>query len=186
MLIYAVIGIVGFLLLLGMLLTGEVFGGDHEVSAHDLTVDHGDIDAGGPSLFSVRIMSSFLTAFGVGGVVARYYGLPHPAASGIGVAAGIVMAGAVYQFAKILYSQQASSELRMTTLVGKVAEVSVGIPAGGVGQIALTVGGERSEHIARAASGAAVARGTEVVITALRGDSVVVSPVSASVPGGTP
>jgi membrane protein implicated in regulation of membrane protease activity len=186
MLIYAVIGAVGFILLLGMLLVGEVFGGDHEVGAHDLAVEHGDADMGGPSLFSVRIMASFLTAFGVGGVVARYYDLPHPAASGIGVAAGIVMSGIVYQFAKILYSQQASSELKMPSLVGKTAEVSVGIPAGGVGQVALTVGGERSEHIARAAGGAAVPRGTEVVITALRGDSVIVSPISAAVPGGTP
>ena len=186
MLIYAVIGVVGFILLLGMLLVGEVFGGDHDVAGHDLTVGHGDIDAGGPSLFSVRIMSSFLTAFGVGGVVARYYDLPHPAASAIGIVAGIVMAGAVYQFAKILYSQQASSELRMTTLVGKTAEVSVGIPAGGVGQVALTIGGERSEHIARGAGGAALPRGTEVVITALGGDSVIVSPVSAAVPGGAP
>lgn len=185
MLIYAVIGLVGFILLLGMLLVGEVFGADHEVTAHDITVEHGDVDAGGPSVFSVRIMSSFLTAFGVGGVVARYYGLSHPASSGAGIVAGIVMAGLVYQFARILYSQQASSELKITTLVGKTAEVSVGIPAGGVGQIALTAGGERSEHIARAAGGAALPRGTEVVITALRGDSVIVSPVSASLPGGT-
>lgn len=186
MLIYAVIGALGFILLLGMLLVGEVFGGDHEVAAHDVTLGHGDADIGGPSLFSVRIMASFLTAFGVGGVVARYYDLPHPAASGIGVVAGIVMAGIVYQFAKILYSQQASSELKMPSLVGKTAEVSIGIPAGGVGQVALTVGGERTEHIARGAGGAAVPRGTEVVITALRGDSVIVSPVSAPVPGGSP
>jgi membrane protein implicated in regulation of membrane protease activity len=184
MLIYAAIGAIGFILLLGMLLVGEVFGGDHEVSAHDLTLDHADADVGGPSLFSVRIMASFLTAFGVGGVVARYYDLPHPAASGIGVVAGIVMAGAVYQFAKLLYSQQASSELKMTTLVGLTAEVSVGIPAGGVGQVSVHVGGERSEHIARAASGAAVPRGTDVVITGLRGDSVIVAPATSAVPGG--
>lgn len=186
MLIYAMIGAAGFILLLGMLLVGEVFGGDHEVGAHDVAVEHADADVGGPSLFSVRIMASFLTAFGVGGIVARYYDLSHPAASGVGVAAGIVMAAIVYQFAKVLYGQQASSELKMTSLVGKTAEVSVGIPAAGVGQVTLTVGGERTEHIARSAGGAAVPRGTEVVITALRGDSVIVSPVSAPVPGGTP
>ena len=149
-------------------------------------MEHADADVGGPSLFSLRIMASFLTAFGVGGIVARYYNLSHPAASGVGVAAGIVMAAIVYQFAKVLYGQQASSELKMPSLVGKTAEVSVGIPAAGVGQVTLTVGGERTEHIARGAGGAAVPRGTEVVITALRGDSVIVSPVSAPVPGGTP
>lgn len=186
MLIYAMIGAAGFILLLGMLLVGDVFGGDHEVGAHDVAVDHGGADAGGPSLFSVRIMASFLTAFGVGGVVARYNDFPHPAASGVGVVAGIVMAGIVYQFAKVLYGQQASSELKMTSLLGKTAEVSVGIPAAGVGQITLTIGGERSDHLARGAGGAAVPRGTEVVITALRGDSVIVSPVSTAMPGGAP
>jgi membrane protein implicated in regulation of membrane protease activity len=175
---------VGFILLLGMLLVGEVFGGDHDVTAHDVALDHGGADIGGPSLFSTRIMASFLTAFGVGGVVARYYGLPHPAASGIGVAAGAVMAGLVYQFARLLYSQQASSELKMTSLLGRSAEVSVGIPAGGVGQVSLNIHGERTEHIARGAGGIAVPRGTEVVITALGGDSVIVAPVAAPVPGG--
>ena len=176
MLIYAAIAAIGLLFLLGMLLVGELFGGDQDHLGH-----HVDGDVGGPSIFSVKIMAAFVTAFGVGGVVARYYELSHPAASGIGVAAGIVMAGAVYQFAKVLYSQQASSELQMTQLVGRQAEVSIAIPANGVGQIAVSVAGERTEHLARSTDGRAVARGSEVTITALRGDSVVVTKGS----GGT-
>src|SRR5512144_1943021 len=159
MLIYAAIAIFGFLLLLVMLVAGEVVGGDHDIGAHDSAVEHGDFEhAGGPSVFSLRIMSSFLTAFGVGGVIARYYNLSHPASSGVGVVAGIVMSSVVYQFARILYSQQASTE------------VHIAIPAGGVGQVMLTMGGERTDQIARAADGRALARGTEVVITAIRGD----------------
>ena len=129
MLIYGAIATFGFLFLLVMLFVGEFFGADHEVGAHDLAVEHGDADVGGgPSLFSARIMAAFLTAFGVGGIVGRYYGLSHPAASGVGVAAGVVMSGLVYEFARILYSQQASSEVHMTGLVGKAAEVTVPIP----------------------------------------------------------
>src|SRR5881397_2415044 len=160
MIIYAGIAAVGFLFLLIMLFAGELFGGDHDLTAHDGVLEHGgDGSAGGPSIFSARIMASFLTAFGVGGVVARYYDLSHPAASGVGVASGVVMAGIVYQFAKILYSQQASSEVRMTGLVGRSAEVSVAIPEGGLGQIALAFGGEHTEHIARSADGRALLRG---------------------------
>ena len=59
------------------------------------------------------------------------------------------MAGLVYQFAKILYSQQASSEVQMSRLVGRSAEVTVAIPVDGVGQISLSMAGERSEHVAR-------------------------------------
>ena len=181
MIIYGAIAAFGFLFLLVMLFVGEIFGADHEVSAHDLSVDHGDAyDSGGPSIFSARIMAAFLTAFGVGGVVGRYYDLPHPAASGVGVVSGIVLSGIVYQFAKFLYSQQASSDVRMTDLVGRSAEVSVAIPDGGVGQIALSFRGERSEHIARSADGRPVFRGAEVVITGLRGDSVVVAPVASA------
>jgi membrane protein implicated in regulation of membrane protease activity len=186
MLIYAAIAAFGFLCLLIMLFVGEIFGGDHEVGAHDVSVEHGDADhGGGPSIFSVRIMAAFLTAFGVGGVVARYYNLTHPAASGVGVASGIVLSGLVYQFAKFLYSQQASSDVRMTGLVGRTAEVSVAIPQGGVGQVALTLGGGRSEHIARSADGRALSRGAEVVITGLGGDSVLVMPAGAASGGGS-
>ena len=173
MLIYGAIGIFGFLILVAMLFLGELTGGDHDVVGHD--VGHGDADHGGPSVFSARIMASFLTAFGVGGVVARYYDLSHPAASGVGVLAGVAMSALVYQFAKVLYSQQASSVVRMTALIGRSAQVSVAIREGGVGQVTLTFGGERTEHVARSEDGRALSLGAEVVITGLRGDSVVVA-----------
>ncbi len=181
MLIYAAIAAFGFLVLVTMLVAGDVLGGDHEIGDHDGGLEHGG-EAGGPSIFSVRIMSSFLTAFGVGGVIARYYGLSHPAAAAVGTVAGAVMATLVYQFARVLYSQQASSDLRMARLVGMHAEVTVAIPERGLGQVTLTYGGERSEHIARSADGRALPRGSAVVITALGGDSVTVS--SAAVTRG--
>jgi membrane protein implicated in regulation of membrane protease activity len=183
MLIYIAIGSLGFLLLMGMLVIGDVFGGDHDLAAdHDGALDANG-DHGGPGIFSVRIMAAFLTAFGVGGVVGRYYGLTHPAASGVGVVAGVVMAALVYQFARLLYGQQASSEIKMATLVGKYGEVSVTIPAGGVGQVTVSLAGGRADHLARAATGEAVPRGVEVVITGLRGDGLVVTP-TAPVHGG--
>jgi membrane protein implicated in regulation of membrane protease activity len=173
MLLYVAIGAFGLLFLLSLLFVGELFGGDHD--GHAGEIGHAEVDHG-PSIFSTRIIGAFLTAFGVGGVVARYLGLGHPAASGIGVAAGVVMATIVYQFARLLYSQQASSEVRMTSLVGQTAEVTVHIPPGGVGQITLTVSGERSSHIARSTSERSLAAGTAVRITALAGESVVVEP----------
>ena len=179
MLIYAALAAFGFLFLLLMLFAGEIFGGGHDLGGHG-EIDHG----GGPSVFSARVRGSFLTAFGVGGVVARYYNLSHPAASGVGIVIGVVMASIVYQFARVLYSQQASSEVRMASLVGRSAEVSIAIPERGVGQVTLTFGGERTEHIARAADDQALPRGVEVLITGLRGDSVVVTLAGSRVSGG--
>jgi membrane-bound ClpP family serine protease len=175
--IYAGFAILGIILLLSMLLVGELFGGDHELS-HEMVAGH-DVDhGGGPSIFSTRIIAAFLTAFGVGGIVGRYYNLSHPISSGLGVIFGFVMSSGVYQFAKVLYSQQASSELRMTGLVGTTAEVSVAIPQNGVGQIVVHNRGERTEHIARSAGGTAIARGLSVTITSIGGDSVTVTPTS--------
>jgi membrane protein implicated in regulation of membrane protease activity len=177
MLIYAAIGAFGLVFLLVMLFVGDLFGGDHD---GDFGGDHGDIGHdGGPGFLSARIMSSFLTAFGVGGMVARYYGLSHPAASGCGVAAGLVMSTIVYQFAKILYSQQASSEVHMSSLIGRTAEVTIGIPQGGMGQVTLEYGGERTTQIARSSDGSLIPPGTAVVITALRGDSIIVERAKA-------
>src|SRR4029453_12255809 len=139
------IGVFGLLFLLVMLFVGDLFGGDHEVHVGDVGGDHGGFGhEAGPGIFSARIMASFLTAFGVGGIVARYYDLSHPAAAGCGVITGVVMSGIVYQFAKVLYSQQASSEVRMSRLIGRMAEVTVGIPQGGMGQVTLEYGGERT------------------------------------------
>jgi membrane protein implicated in regulation of membrane protease activity len=186
MIVYGTVAAVGFLFLLVMLFVGEIFGGDHEIGTHDVSVEHADADhGGGPSIFSARIMASFVTAFGAGGVVARYYNLTHPASSGVGVVSGLVLSTIVYQFAKFLYSQQASSGVKMSSLVGQSAEVSVAIPVGGLGQIVITYGGERSEHVARAADGRALTRGAEVVITGLRGDGVVVAPPGPAPRGGS-
>jgi membrane protein implicated in regulation of membrane protease activity len=173
MLIYAAIAAVGFLLLLLMLVAGEFLGDGHDLGVHDGAADHGDV--GGPSVFSVRVMSAFVTAFGIGGLVARYYGLSHPAASGVGAMVGLVMAGAVYQFGKFLFSQQASSEVRTATLIGRSGEVTVAISENGLGQITMTVGGERTDHIARSDDGHAIPRGAEVTVTGMRGDSLVVA-----------
>jgi membrane protein implicated in regulation of membrane protease activity len=176
-LVYTAVGALGLLFLLTMLFVGDLFGGDHDF---DHGFDHDGDVGGGPSFFSARIIAAFMTAFGVGGVVARYYELSHPASSGVGVAAGFVMAGLVYQFARFLYSQQASSEVRMVGLVGRHGEVTIGIPAGGVGEITVTVGGERTTHIARSADGGAIVLGTEVLVNSVLGPSVIVTHVPPS------
>ena len=69
--------------------------------------------------------------------------------------------------------------------VGKTAEVTIGIPQGGMGQVTLEYGGERTTQIARSTDGSAVPPGTEVVITALRGDSVIVERAGTRASGGS-
>jgi hypothetical protein len=51
--------------------------------------------------------------------------------------------------------------------------------------VTLEYGGERTTQIARAKDGTAIPPGTAVVVTELRGDSVIVERASAHAPGGS-
>ncbi len=175
MLIFAAIGAFGLLFLLVMLF----FGGGHDLHVGDMGGGHDvshDVSGGegGPSIFSSRIIASFVAAFGFGGTIGRYLDFGYPASSAFGIVSGIVLASVVFKFAEILWSQQASSEVKMTSLVGMTAEVAIAIPEGHLGQISLSAAGERSMHIARSRDGKAIPQGTSVVIRELRGDYVVV------------
>ena len=177
MLIFAAIGAFGLLFLLVMLF----FGGGHDLHVGEMggghDVSHAADGEGGPSIFSSRIIASFIAAFGFGGTIGRYLEFGFPASSAFGILSGIVLASIVFKFAEILYSQQASSEVKMTSLMGMTAEVAIAIPEGHLGQISISAAGERSMHIARSRDGKAIPQGTSVVICELRGDYVVVERV---------
>ena len=175
MLIYAALGGVGLCLLFVMLIASSF--GDHDVPIHEASLDHGDLDVhGGPSPFGTRVIAAFLTFFGVGGIIGQHFGLGHVASSGIGIVLGLFGATAVHQFAKLLYSQQASSGVAMKDLVTRPAQVTIAIPENGVGEVALMVGLEETVQLARSHDGSAIPSGGEVVIQAVRGSQVIVSP----------
>jgi len=157
----------GFIFLLVALLFGEVF--DHL----DTSFDH-DLGHGGPGFLSTRVLSVFVTAFGGFGAVATVYGLGALGSSGVGFASGLFFAGLIYVFARFLYGQQATTEVRTNDLVGLHARVTVAIPAGGVGQVRCHLGEELVDKIARSDDGGAVAENTAVVIDRVLGETVIV------------
>ncbi|MBK5292514.1 MAG: hypothetical protein JJE04_12665 [Acidobacteriia bacterium] len=160
------IGSLGFLFLLVSLVFGEIFEG------HDL--DH-DLDHG-PSFFSTRILSVFVTAFGGFGAIATQYGLSVLPASGVGFAGGLVFASLIYYFAQFLYGQQATTQLQTGDVVGMTARVIVSIPANGVGQVRCRVGEEMVDRIAKGKGGMTIAENTVVRIEESLGEMVVVRP----------
>lgn len=171
--IFLAIAAVGFVFLLLSLIFGELFehfgdgdfGGDGD----------GDYDHGGPSFFSPRVLSVFVTAFGGFGAVGIYYGLSTPAASGVGFGSGVFFGGIIYMFARFLYGQQASTDVRMTDIVGQQARVVVTIPAGGVGQVRCRVGEEVFDKIARSRNGQGIRENALVRIEENLGDVVIVT-----------
>jgi membrane protein implicated in regulation of membrane protease activity len=166
--VFLAIAAIGFLFLLVSLMFGEIFG-----HFGDLHLDH-DLSHGGPSFFSVRILSVFVVAFGGFGAVATHYGLSPLPASGIGFASGVFFASLIWAFASFLYGQQATTEVRSSDLVGQMARVVVAIPAGGVGQVRCHIGEELIDKIARSQDGQPVPENSVVRVEEVLGEVVVV------------
>ena len=166
MTVFLAIAAVGFVLLLVSMLFGELF--DH------LEHDVGFGDHGGPGIFSTRILSVFITCFGAFGALAVHSGLGNVAATGVGMLGGFVFAGLLLVFARFLYKQQASSDVRSGELIGQLARVVIAIPSQGVGQVRLQLGEELIDKIAREADGQAVAENVFVRIEGVVGETVVV------------
>lgn len=172
--VFLALAAAGFTVLLVSLVFGELF--DHIGFDHDLGHDLGH---GGPGFFSARVMSVFVTTFGGAGALATYYGLAPLPASLAGFVTGLFFATLIYAFARFLYSQQATSEIHGAELVGRHGRVTVGIPAGGVGQVRCQVGEELVDKIARSADGLAVPENAAIAIVEVLGEIVVVTPTAA-------
>ena len=166
--VFLVIAGAGLIFLLVSLFFGEVF--EH----FDTSLDH-DLDHGGPSFFSPRVMSVFVTAFGGVGAIATYYGLAPIPASLAGFASGLALSFIVLTFARFLYKQQASSDVRTADLVGQSARVVVAIPPGGVGQVRCRIGEELVDKIARSRDGSQVGENAAVRVEEVLGETVIVT-----------
>jgi membrane protein implicated in regulation of membrane protease activity len=166
--VFLAIAAVGFVFLMVSLFFGEIF--EH----FDTSLDH-DLDHGGPGFFSPRVMSVFVTTFGGAGAIATFYGWSPVLASLVGFGSGVALSSLVVVFARFLYRQQASSDMRSTDLVGQPGRVVVAIPAGGVGQVRCRVGEELIDKIAQARDGTQIPENAAVRIEEVLGETVIVT-----------
>ena len=166
--VFLAIAAVGFVFLMVSLFFGEIF--EH----FDTSLDH-DLDHGGPGFFSPRVMSVFVTTFGGAGAIATFYGWSPVLASLGGFGSGVALSSLVVVFARFLYRQQASSDMRSADLVGQPGRVVVAIPAGGVGQVRCRVGEELIDKIAQARDGTLIPENAAVKIEEVLGETVIVT-----------
>lgn len=160
------IAAIGFLVLIVSFFMGEIFDfGDHD-AGHDI----GD----GISMMSSRVLSVFVTAFGGFGAIGTHLGYSLGVSTAMGLAGGLVFGGLIYLFATFLYGQQASTDVRISELVGKKGQVIVAIPKDGVGQVRCTLGQTAVEKIARSKDNAVISANTLVVIEEIVGDMIIV------------
>jgi hypothetical protein len=168
--IFLAIAAVGFIFLIVSFLFGELFG-HADVGAHGGDV-HGDLH--GISFLNPRVLSVFVTAFGGFGAIAVHLGYRIEISSAIGLIGGLIFGGIIYLFARFLYGQQASSSFGVGELVGRTAQISVAIPAGGLGQVRCSLGENVVEKIARTVDGGAIPANASVTIESIVGETVLV------------
>jgi membrane protein implicated in regulation of membrane protease activity len=168
------IAAIGFLVLIISFAFGELFDHADLFGGHDADFHGGLGEGGGVSFLSSRVISVFVTAFGGFGAIGIHLGYGIGASTGMGLAGGLVFGGLIYLFATFLYSQQASTDLRVSDLVGQTGEVIVAIPKGGVGQVRCALGQSMIERIARSKDGEEIPLNTVVRIEAIVGETVLV------------
>ena len=164
---FLAIAVFGFVFVIASSILGDLF--EHGDLGHDA-----DGHGAGPSLLSSRILSVFITAFGSFGAIGTHLGYGVGVSTGMGFGGGVLFAGVIYLFASFLYSQQASSHVRISDLLGSTAQVSVAIPKGGVGQVRCTLGDTVVEKVARAGPDEDIPVNALVKISNLAGDVVLV------------
>jgi hypothetical protein len=168
--IFLAIAAIGFLFLIVSFVFGEIFG-HADVGAHGGDV-HGDVH--GVGFLNSRVLSVFVTAFGGFGAIGAHLGYRVEVSTAMGLAGGLVFGGIIYLFASFLYGQQASSGFGVGELVGRTAQISVAIPAGGLGQVRCALGENVIEKLARTVDGEAIPANTSVKIESIVGETLLV------------
>ena len=171
--VFLTLGAIGFALLLLSL----IFDHDHDYDHGDIAVGH-DVGGGhGPSFFNLKILASFLAAFGFGGAIARYYDIHWMPSSLIGVGSGLVLGLVVYQSLGFFYRQQASSHATTAETLGQKGFVTVRVGSSEPGEVMLSVKGSYYSYVARTLDGSEIKEGSAVEVVEFLGETAIVKPV---------
>jgi membrane protein implicated in regulation of membrane protease activity len=135
---------------------------------HGIHLGHGHGGGqSGASWFNLGTLAAFLAWFGgTGYLLEHYYGVWFVVVLGVATLSGLGGASVVFWFlAKVLMKHEEPLDPADYDMVGVLGKLSMPIRAGGIGELIFTQGGTRRVSGARAESGAAIAKGTEVVVT---------------------
>jgi membrane protein implicated in regulation of membrane protease activity len=181
----------GYILLSTFL--GHAFHGDtpgHDAAVGDsVGVDYGGdghgtataADHAAPAFhfpfFSPLALAAVFGSLGAFGLIAQLgFGARDETSLLVAIPASIVTSYFITYVAwRLLRASVGSSQIRAADLRGARAEVLTPIPAGGVGEVAAYVGGQRFNAPAREQRGRPAARGTHVVVKEAVGHTLVVS-----------
>ena len=118
------------------------------------------------SVFNFLTLTIFLAWFGgTGYLLTRYSTVWFLLGLGVAVFSGIGGAAIIFAFLKALMASEHPMDPADYEMVGVLGKVTSPIRQGGTGEITYSQGGTRHAAGARSEDGAAIAQGTEVVVT---------------------
>ncbi len=175
LLIYGLITVICGIILFLMAILGHDLDMDADI---DAGIDIGGMDAsdaGGPGIFSLKLIMIFLIGFGITGFIATYRNWPVPFV--LGLIGGFTIWFLCYNALSWLYNQQSTSQISSESFLGKEAKVTVPIPKEGTGEIySKIMGTEKSIYLnARSKeSGKEYKKGDTVTIESIEGNTATV------------
>lgn len=148
----------------------------------DFHHDIGDIDGGDPSdftsmrLFTLQTIVAFLTVFSWSSIVLVGSDVPSALAVAIGAVLGIVTMALVAKIIQISAKLTENGTVNLKNAIGETATVYVPCPPKnqGMGKVTITLQGQLMELGAFNGGDEMLATGTQVTVTDVRGDDVVV------------
>ena len=139
----------------------------------EIGLEH-EIEGAGPSPFSLRTVAMFAVGFGAGGIIGQGLGLPDPLTLAPASGVGLMTAALMWAFLRFLYGEQGSTSIQAPDYVGLVGRVTVSVPRGKPGQVALVVRGQRMNVPARSDDGSPIPAQVQVEVLSMEGGMVVV------------
>lgn len=165
--------------------SGIDFHGDihipHDIGGHDFAADH-YIDGGNPGdfgamrMFTLQTIVAFLTTFSWTTIVCLHGGMPNWLGFVIGFAIGAIVMITLAKIVQLSARLAENGTLDLRNTLGMSASVYIPVPAKGqgFGKVTVTVQGQFRELSAVSNDDQPFPTGTQVRITDLRGDTVVV------------
>jgi hypothetical protein len=168
--------IVGFGLSLLALLAGsvhlhlphlDVHHGIHVPHVHFDGGAHGAVQGGDLPWFNFGTIAAFLAWFGgTGYLLQHYYHVWIVITMGVAIVSGIGAAAVVFWFlARVLVAREAALDPADYDMIGVLGRLSIPIRSGGTGELIYSQQGTRRVTAARSEDGAAIPKGSEVMVT---------------------
>lgn len=149
--------------------------GDILSSAFDGLLDFLSVD-----FLQPMVIATAITALGGAGILLTEYS---PLTTGIALLAAILIALALsvvvfFGYVKPMQNSENSTGFSINDLQGKLAEVTVTIPANGFGEVLVRIGAGHTNQIAASFDAQLIADGSQVVVVDVREGVMYVSPIT--------